>query len=399
MSVVALGMAVLSGVTALAQTPKFPVPPPPGGARPLRLAQPRVPPVGDAALTDAQKAVMAKYRAGQKRGNGIRTLVTIPAMADGSFPFQEYIAHDSSLNFRHRELLILRTAWLLNNDYLWGEHALAARQAGLTTDDLRRVAQGPGTLPQGWSELDMLLLRVADELFRNVSITNQTWKALEERYNMFGLIDVVMTVCDFTTVGLLYNTFGVQPDAVFTDHIPLDIPYAVNVPPREPALRVARIQPVPGKGLAIQRTFDHYPKLQKPRQTGANYVNSVSTLDPRLREILILRTGWAAQAEYEWAQHVGSVGRAREKGLDPLKIAEGEAAAGWSPLDRALLRAADELFTSSIISDATWAEMGTSMDIPTRMNATITAANYRMVSMALNALGVQLDPGDEGFPK
>jgi hypothetical protein len=32
------------------------------------------------------------------------------------------------------------------------------------------------------------------------------------------------------------------------------------------------------------------------------------------------------------------------------------------------------------------------------MNATITAANYRMVSMALNALGVQIDPGEERFP-
>jgi len=32
------------------------------------------------------------------------------------------------------------------------------------------------------------------------------------------------------------------------------------------------------------------------------------------------------------------------------------------------------------------------------VNAIISAANYRQVSMALNAFGVQLDPGDERFP-
>jgi hypothetical protein len=38
-------------------------------------------------------------------------------------------------------------------------------------------------------------------------------------------------------------------------------------------------------------------------------------------------------------------------------------------------------------------------DTTSLMNIIVTVANYRMVSMALNAIGVQLDPGDEGFPK
>ena len=38
--------------------------------------------------------------------------------------------------------------------------------------------------------------------------------------------------------------------------------------------------------------------------------------------MLILRIGWNCQSEYEWAQHVGSVG-ARDYGLDPVRIAEG----------------------------------------------------------------------------
>jgi len=292
--------------------------------------------------------------------------------------------------------LILRTAWLLNNDYLWGEHAIEAKKAGFSATDLRRVAQGPAA--QGWEPFDATLLKLADEMFRNTFISDATWKPLAARYDMFHLLDAVMTVTDFTTTGLLYNSFGVQPDAEFADHIPLDVPYRITVPQREPDLKMARVQPLAGTGLAIARTFANYPKLAEPRTSGADFVNRKSKLDPRLREILILRTGWDAQAEYEWAQHVGSVGRAREKGLDPLKIAQGPEAPGWDPFEKLLLQAADELYTDSLISDKTWTAMAMRFDPTLMMSATATAANYRMVSMALNALGVQIDPGEERFP-
>ena len=117
------------------------------------------------------------------------------------------------------------------------------------------------------------------------------------------------------------------------------------------------------------------------------------------RELLILRTGWDCQAEYEWAQHVGNVGRAREKGLDPVKIALGPAAPGWDPFEIVLLNTADELYRDSGVSDRTWTALAAKFDSPMIMSALATAANYRMVSMALNVLGVQIDPGDERFPK
>jgi hypothetical protein len=41
-----------------------------------------------------------------------------------------------------------------------------------------------------------------------------------------------------------------------------------------------------------------------------------------------------------------------------------------------------------------WVFVGVALSV----NTAITAANYRMVSMALNAFGVQIDPGDERMP-
>ena len=114
---------------------------------------------------------------------------------------------------------------------------------------------------------------------------------------------------------------------------------------------------------------------------------------------MILRTGWNCRSEYEWAQHVGAVGRAREMGMPVENIARGPDAAGWNPIEQALLTAADELYRDSSISDRTWSNLSARLDTVMIVNALISAANYRLVSMSLNAFGVQLEPGDERFPQ
>jgi alkylhydroperoxidase family enzyme len=162
-------------------------------------------------------------------------------------------------------------------------------------------------------------------------------------------------------------------------------------------LTVARVDPVPGTGLAVTRTFNRHPRLAAAR-AGSNYVNRVSKLDPRYRELMVLRTGWNCQSEYEWAQHVGRVGRAREMGMSVENSARGPDAPAWDPTERVLLTAADELYRDSFISDRAWWNLSARLDTVMITTALISAANYREVSMSLNAFGVQLEPGDERFP-
>jgi 4-carboxymuconolactone decarboxylase len=371
------------------------VPDRPGQVRPVSLMKPRILPLPESQWTDVHRKLVAEYLSDGRAGNAIKTLLNVPELVDGMMPMQNYITRDTSLSQRHREILILRTAWLLNNDSVWGEHASLARILGMTTGELRRIAQGPEQ--RGWDPFEATLLCLADQLFRNTSVTDATWRALAASYDIDHLMDAVMTVTHFTTVSLLYNALGIQPDAGVTDHMPTEIPYRVVVPAREPPLTVARVLPLEGPGMAISRTFQR-KRAGLLHSIDFYYVNQHSQLDPRYRELLILRTGWDCQSEYEWAQHVGKVGRAREKGLDPLKIAGGPTASGWDPFEVVLLNAADELYRDSMISDRTWNAMAARFDTTMLINATITAANYRAISMALNALGVQVDPGDEGMP-
>ena len=382
---------------ALASLSAQALPDRPGGTRPVQLTKSRIPPLPETQWTDVHRQLAAKFSRDGRTGNDLRTLLHVPEMVEGLMPFNIYVSSESSLSPRHREILILRTAWLCGNQYVWSSHVALANRLGLTAGEIRQVAQGPDT--PGWEPFEATLLRMADELYRNSAVSDATWKALAARYDMYHLMDAVMTVADFTTLSIIYNSMGVPPDEGVVDRLPADIPYRVAVPEREPPLGAARIEPVEGSGIAITRTFARYPKLAEPRSRNSNYVNQRSKLLPRYREMLILRTGWNCQSEYEWAQHVGSVGRARDYGLDPVRIAEGPTAPGWDPFEAALLQAADELYRDAILSDRTWTTLAARFDATMMMNAIVTASNYRMVSMALNALGVQIEPGNERFPK
>jgi alkylhydroperoxidase family enzyme len=368
----------------------------PGVRQPTAPAAPRIVPVPEDKWSDVQKQLVAKYVPDGRADNGLKTLLHLPELVDGVMPYTNYLLNESSLPPRQRQLLVLRAAWLCGSQPLWATHAAAARNAGLSASEIRRIAQGPDE--PGWDPFEATLLRLADQLYRNSSVTNATWQALSARFTMFNLMDAVETVNHFIVLSMTYNAFGVQPDADMKDRLPTDVPYRVNVPAREPALTAARFEPNEGRGIAVTRTFARYPQLSQRWSPRQNFIIGRSKLTPRHREMLILRMGWNCRSEYEWAKHVGSVGRAREHGLDPVRIAQGPAAAGWDPFESAILRASDELYRDGVVSDATWRTLSEKFDTGLMMSAIFTTSDYRAISLSLNTYGVQLEEGDERFP-
>jgi 4-carboxymuconolactone decarboxylase len=151
----------------------------------------------------------------------------------------------------------------------------------------------------------------------------------------------------------------------------------------------------------IYKTLAHHVELYNRWSPLGRFILNGSTLPAREREIVMLRMGWLCQSEYEWAQHA-RIARA-EAALtrqEIHRIAEGPAAAGWSEFERTLLRMVDELRYETMIGDATWAALRARYSVQQTMEALYTAAQYQLVSMALNSLGVQLDPElDDRLPK
>ena len=155
-------------------------------------------------------------------------------------------------------------------------------------------------------------------------------------------------------------------------------------------------QTMRGRVLNIFKTLVNHEKLAKRWLVFGNHILSKSTLDPREREIAILRVGWLCQAEYEWGQHV-IIGK--QTGLTDTEIANIKlgADADWSSHDALIIRATDELHGDAFISDETWAGLTQTYSQQQMMDLVFTVGQYNLVSMALNSFGVQLDDGIPGF--
>ena len=218
----------------------------PGNTPPVRLAAPRIPPLPEAEWTDEHRALVARYGPEVRIGNAFRTLLHVPALVEAVMPlFIHVTSADSTLSPRHRELLILRTAWLCQSAYVWAERAPVARTVGVTGADLRRIAQGPDAA--GWDPFEATLLRLADELFRNSSVGDATWNALAADYDLYELVDATLTVNDLMLLSTLFNSMGVQPDS---SALPGRCPLPDRSPRTGAAPRRAAGRPARGLGPA-----------------------------------------------------------------------------------------------------------------------------------------------------
>ena len=147
-----------------------------------------------------------------------------------------------------------------------------------------------------------------------------------------------------------------------------------------------------GEPLNIFKTVIRHPKLLKRWMVFANHIMGKSSLPERERELIILRIGWLCRSGYEWSQHVEIGLNCGLTNAEIDQIKEGAAHAQWSEVDKALLQATDELHNDAFITDDTWERLSKEFSEEQLMDIVFTVGNYNLVSMALNTLGVQLEP-------
>ena len=153
-----------------------------------------------------------------------------------------------------------------------------------------------------------------------------------------------------------------------------------------------------GRVLGVWSTCANAPALCNAWLEFTDYLLRESSLPIRDRELLILRIGYLNQGAYEWAAHRGlalSVG-IEEQELKDITI--GSSADRWSEWDSALLKAAEELHKTALVSDETWATLSSRYDKRQMMEVVFTVGQYNLVAMYLNSLGVQFEDGWIGFP-
>ena len=363
---------------------------------------PRFAPIPENQRTSEQKEIVEQY-ASLRMPNYVATLLNYPELSR-LLGHVVYVTTQSGLPPRHRALLALRTAGLTRSAYLWGNLVPLARAAGLTDDDLARIARGPDA--SGLDPFEQTVLRAADELHVDSFISDATWKALSTQYNVNQLVDVIDTAGTLTMHAGVISSVRVEVERDVHDRLP-STPFTAaakrtnirlegkgaRIPPREAAAGQAA-------GANLFRTFNLNPAADRTRGMMNQQVNNTNSLPPRQRELLLMRIGVLCRSEYEYAAHhrVGVRAGLTDADVAHIIAGPGNGKGGGEPLDDVLLRAADELFTNDAISSDTWDALAKGgLNTKQLFDVIISVDGYRWNSMLISSAGVQLDENMADF--
>ena len=182
----------------------------------------------------------------------------------------------------------------------------------------------------------------------------------------------------------------------------------VRIPPLEPpydpevkAMLDKWMPPNSGvEPLRLFRTFGVHDELaSRMRPLGAGILGR-GRVEPRLREVIIHRTCALTGAEYEWGVHVMGFGR-------PLGFTDEQLASTvhgsaddscWSEQEAAVFRLADELHSSSTVSDDLFAQLSRHFGNDEILELVITAGWYHTIAYIINAAGVEREDWAARFP-
>ena len=114
-----------------------------------------------------------------------------------------------------------------------------------------------------------------------------------------------------------------------------------------------------------------------------------STLEPRLRELLILRVAFRTRSGYEWNQHFRMGGDEGLTATQLAAVAEGPTDAVWSSLERALLSAVDEMIDHFEVSDRTWDVLAEALAPAQLFELLFVVGGYLALAAVLNSIGLR----------
>jgi alkylhydroperoxidase family enzyme len=152
--------------------------------------------------------------------------------------------------------------------------------------------------------------------------------------------------------------------------------------------------------LAIFQVLLNHPKLACALNDLLATMLWRGILDPRLRELIIMRIGWLTASDYEWTQHWRVAQGLGVSAEDLLGVRDWQANQGFGPAERAVLAATDDVVRDGAVSAESWAacqrEFGTDPAVLVELVTAIGA--WRMVASILQSLQVPLEDGLTSWP-
>ena len=169
------------------------------------MDKPRLTPLADADMDDAQRRVAQAIASGPRGGvrGPFGALLRSPELADRVQKLGAYVRFESSLPPRLSELAILLTARYWGAQYEWWAHRRLAEQAGLAPRIADAIAAG--RRPRGMSANEAAVHCFCKALHEKKRVSDAAWQAALARFGERGVIDLIGACGYYTVVSMVLN--------------------------------------------------------------------------------------------------------------------------------------------------------------------------------------------------
>ncbi|MGD0352934.1 MAG: carboxymuconolactone decarboxylase family protein [Dehalococcoidia bacterium] len=149
--------------------------------------------------------------------------------------------------------------------------------------------------------------------------------------------------------------------------------------------------------LNLFKAVGNSPKVGRNFVRLGNSILNPDLLDPKLRELAILRVGNLLRSEYEFTKHVAIGTEAGVTNDQINELPNWTSSKRFTDIERAVLQYTEEVTLNVKVSDSTFANLKRFFDDPAIVKLTATIGYYGMVSRILVALQIELEPGEKAF--
>jgi 4-carboxymuconolactone decarboxylase len=176
------------------------------GPNVMAQSQDRMPPIAADKLTDAQKKAIEEFKAARSAevSGPFIPLLRSPEVMSRARAMGDYLRFRSVLPPRLSEFVILLTARQWTQNYEWNAHEAIARQAGLSPDIIKAIAEG--RRPEKMAEDEEILYAFCDELTKTHAITDATYARAVAKFGEQGVVDTIGITGYYTLLAMMLNT-------------------------------------------------------------------------------------------------------------------------------------------------------------------------------------------------
>lgn len=178
----------------------------------MRTNTPRLAPLKDEEFNEEQEAYFGPLRERGIDSNVIRSLLRHVRASVAFRGWSGYtMGGKNKLADREREVVALRTAWLIKSAYVWSRHIPYGTDAGLTPQEMEALKHPISSHP--WSAADIALIKTAEALVADFYVPDNVWAELRAHFDDEQIIDVIFVCGHFCMLGMFINTSGIGIDS------------------------------------------------------------------------------------------------------------------------------------------------------------------------------------------